>query len=99
MRSTQRNHKLCVLRVLCGFGERRRTNDRRPTTVLIYPVDLRLLQFVGVIDVNRLPLGVEIDRSKSAFAVSITGGLHPTKRQVNFGADGWRVNIRNSGVQ
>src|SRR5450759_3481999 len=53
---------------------------------LLHPVDLRLLQLVGVIHVDGLPLRVKVDRADAAFAVSVAGGLGTAEGQVNFGA-------------
>ena len=39
--------------------ERRRANCQRPT--LIRAIDLRLLQAIGIINVDRLPLAIEVD--------------------------------------
>src|SRR4051812_45599535 len=65
-------------------GERLATNDQRLASFLI---DLRLLQFVTVIHVHALPLGVEVDGRVAAFAMSVARGLHAAEGQVNFRAD------------
>lgn len=43
-------------------------------------VDLCFLQLVGIIHVNRLPLCVEVNRSKSTFAVTVAGSFYPAER-------------------
>src|SRR5208282_4763433 len=67
--------------------------------VLLPAIDLRLLQRVGVIHVDGLPLGVKIDRSDAAFAVSVAGGFGPTEGQVNFRTDRRRIDVGNPGVE
>src|SRR5437868_14925562 len=67
--------------------------------LLLRPVDLRPLQAVRVIHVNRLPLRVEIDRAYAAFTMAVTGSLHATERQVHFGADGGCVDVSDTGFQ
>ena len=49
--------------------------------VLVFAVDLRLLQFVGVVDVDRLPLGIEIDCADAAFAMPVAGRLRSSEWQ------------------
>src|SRR5277367_353610 len=66
---------------------------------LLSAVDLRLLQGVGVIDVDGLPLGVEIDRADAAFAMSIAGGLGAAEWQVNFCADRGGIDIGDARLQ
>src|SRR5882757_2871383 len=62
-------------------------------------VDLGALEFVGVIDVEGFPFGVEIDRSDGGFAVAVAGFLRAAEGQVGFGADGWRVDVDDAGEQ
>ena len=45
------------------------------SVLLLRVVDLGALELVGVIDVKRLPLGVEIDGRDSRFAVAVAGFL------------------------
>src|SRR5215470_2745770 len=61
---------------------------------LFWPIDLRALQAVRVVDVKRLPLAVEFDSANSAFAVAVACRLCSAKRQVHFRADGRRVHVR-----
>src|SRR5579872_7268724 len=62
-------------------------------------VDLCPLQPVGVIHVDCFPLGVKVDGSATAFAVSIAGCFGATEGQVNFGANGGRIDVGDAGVQ
>jgi len=57
----------------------RAAGNRGADSKLLRAVDLRLLQFVGVIDVDGLPLGVEVDRADASLAMSIAGGLRATE--------------------
>src|SRR5271170_1588826 len=66
---------------------------------LVCSVDLGLLQFVRVIDVDGLPLGVEVDRANAAFAVAVAGGFGAAEGQMHFGADGGRVDVGDAGVE
>src|SRR5579863_1394501 len=59
----------------------------------VFPVDLGLLQLVGIIDVNRLPLGVKINRPDATLAVTIAGCLGSAERQMHFGSNGRCVDI------
>src|SRR5215469_6099991 len=62
-------------------------------------VDLCLLQLVGVIDVDRLPLRVEIDRADAALAMPVAGSLHPAEGQVHLSPDRRRVDIGDARVK
>src|SRR5258708_36258231 len=62
-------------------------------------VDLGALEFVGVVDVEGFPFGVEVDGGDGGFAVAVAGFLGAAEGQVGFGADGWRVNIDDTGEQ
>src|SRR5690242_1580558 len=92
--SMQREKDNRILSDLCGS---KLSLDRR--RFLLRPVDLCSLQPVRVIDINRLPLSVEIDCSNSALAVAITCGLDSTKGQMHLGANGRRVDVSDAGVQ
>lgn len=45
----------------------------------LFVVDLGALQLVGIIDVERFPLRVEIKSGKARFAVAVAGVLRATK--------------------
>src|SRR5882762_7023052 len=62
-------------------------------------VDLGALEFVGVVDVEGLPFGVEIDGGDSGFAVAVAGFLGAAEGQVGFGADGWGVDVDDAREQ
>src|SRR5712692_8738599 len=62
-------------------------------------VDLGALELVGVVDVEGLPFGVEIDGGDGCLAVAVAGFLGAAERQMCFGADGWRVDIDDAGEQ
>src|SRR5579862_2301015 len=51
------------------------TDDLSRRVVLVFAVDLRLLQLVGIVDINCLPLRVEVDGSNPSLAVSVAGSL------------------------
>src|SRR5712664_51356 len=51
-------------------------------------VDLGALELIGVVDVQRLPLGVEVDGGDGGFAVAVAGFLGAAERQDSIGADG-----------
>src|SRR5215472_4896246 len=61
-------------------------------------IDLRALQLVGVVDINRFPLRVEVDGAQAAFPMPVAGGLSAAKRQVHFGADRRRVHVGDAGI-
>src|SRR6478672_4411530 len=69
----------CGPRVLCGEPR------------LVFPVDLRFLQLVGVIDVDRLPLRVEVDCADAALAVSVASGLGTAEGQMDLRTDRGRI--------
>src|SRR5258706_515006 len=56
-------------------------------------IDLRALEFVRVVDVESLPLGVEVDGSDGGFAMAVASLLGSAERQVCFRTDGWRVDV------
>src|SRR4029077_18894342 len=66
---------------------------------LVGAVDLRLLQAVGVVDVDRLPLGVKIDSAEAAFAMAVAGGFYTAKGQGDFRANRRRVDGGYAGVK
>src|ERR1019366_9110879 len=66
---------------------------------LVDPVDLRLLQLVGVIHVNGFPLGVGINGADAAFAMAVAGGFGPAEGQVHFRANGRSVDVGDAGLE
>src|SRR5215472_9002977 len=62
-------------------------------------VDLRALELVGIIDVDALPFGEEINGGNGGFAVAIASLLGAAKRQMGFCPNRGRVNVDDSGVQ
>src|ERR1019366_6131574 len=66
---------------------------------LLRPVDLRLLQLVGVIHVDGLPLGVEINRADAPLAMAVAGGLGAAEGQMDFCADGRGIDIGDAGLE
>src|SRR2546427_9907126 len=61
-------------------------------------VDLGALELVGIVDVNRLPFGEEIDSGNGRFAMAVAGLLGASEGQVGFRADRWRIHVDKSGV-
>src|SRR5581483_8413615 len=72
---------------------------REEGTRLFGRVDLRLLQPARVVDVDRLPLGEDVERRLPGLAVAVTGLLRAAERQVHLGADRARVDVRDPGLE
>src|SRR5207244_6988228 len=49
-------------------------------------VDLRLLQPAAVVDVDRLPLGEDVERRLAGLAVAVAGVFRAAEREVHLGA-------------
>src|SRR5258708_38301374 len=64
--------------------------------IVIY---LRALEVVGIVDIDGLPFGEEIDGSNGGFAMAVAGLLCAAERQVCFSADCRSVYIDNSGIE
>src|SRR5205085_5013833 len=62
-------------------------------------VDLGFLEPPRVVDVDRLPLGEDVERRLAGLAVAVTRLLRPAERQMDLGADRARVDVRDSRVQ
>src|ERR1700740_1349276 len=60
-------------------------------------VGLGALEFVGIVDVDGLPLGEEIDGGDGGFAVAIAGLLGATEGELCFRADCGSVDIDDAG--
>src|ERR1700691_1462126 len=73
--------------------------SRRGYSLLVFPVDLRLLQLVRIVDVDGLTFRIEIDRSDAALAVAVPCCFGASKGQIHFGADGGRVDVGDAGIQ
>src|SRR5256885_13452497 len=69
------------------------------STGLLRVVDLRALQLIGVVDVQRLPLGVEVDGGDGCLAMAIAGLLGAAKGQMRLGPNGRRIDINDAGEQ
>src|SRR5207248_10114298 len=91
---------------LRGYGDGRsatraaiddRRPDRSPAPALRRGVDLRLLEPPRVVDVDRLPLGEDVERGLARLAVTVAGVLRAAERQVHFGPDRPRVDVRDPG--
>src|SRR3954462_13333955 len=74
-----------------------RSPDGRIT--LFSGIDLGPLQAVGIVHVDRLPLRIEVDRSDSSLAMSITSGFGTAKRKMHFRANRRSVDVGDAGVQ
>src|SRR5438477_6159331 len=66
---------------------------------LLRTINLRALQPVRVVHVHGFPLGVKIDCTNAALAVSVPRGLHPSEGQVHLGADGGRIDVSDARMQ
>src|ERR1700687_256800 len=73
--------------------------SERLACLLLRLIDLRLLERVGVIHIDRLPLGVKVNRADAALAMAVAGGLRAAEREVNFGADGRSIDVSDAGLQ
>src|SRR5580704_18911323 len=65
----------------------------------ILAVNLGALQAIGVVDVERLPLGIEIQSRVARFAMPVPRLLRSPERQMNLRADGGSVYVNNARVQ
>src|SRR6185503_18568209 len=61
-------------------------------------VDLRALELAAVIDVDRLPLGENVEHGKGGFAMAVAGVLHPAEGHVYFRPDGGTVHVGDPGL-
>src|SRR6266566_2111569 len=61
-------------------------------------VDLGALELVGIIDVDGLPFGEEINGGDGGFAVAIAGLLSAAKGQMRFRPNRGGVDVDDSGV-
>src|SRR2546423_1355473 len=61
-------------------------------------VDLCALQLAGIIDVNGFPFREDVEHLRAAFAVAVAGRLRAAERQMDFGADGRRVDVEDAGL-
>src|SRR6266571_1029470 len=62
-------------------------------------VDLGALELVGIIDVDGLPFGEEINGGDGGFAVAIAGLLRADKGQMRLRPNRGGVDVDDSGVQ
>jgi len=60
---------------------------------------LRALQLPRVIDVDRLPLGEDVERGLARLAVAVARALDAAERQVHLGADRARVDVGDPGLE
>src|SRR5579863_3233740 len=90
-----------VLRLRLDFALWREVQSslRMTECGLVFPVDLGLLQLVGIIHVDRLPLGIEIDRADAAFAMAVAGCFGAAEGTMHFGADGRGVDVGDARVE
>src|SRR5580658_6456301 len=61
-------------------------------------VDLGALQAVTVVNVDGLPLGVEIQCCFARLTMAVAGVLDSAEGQMRFGADRGRVDVHNSSL-
>src|SRR5262245_37614233 len=62
-------------------------------------VDLGALEAATVIDVNRLPLGEELERTQACLAVAVAGAARAAEGQLDLRADGAGVDVDDAGRQ
>ena len=62
-------------------------------------IDLRPLQAVGIIYVDRFPRCVKIQRAGAAFAMPVAGLLDTAEGQMHFSPNGRRVDVSDAGFQ
>src|SRR3954462_6791430 len=62
-------------------------------------VKICLSRAAGVIDVDDLEFGVEIDRNTPHFAQPNPGRLHSAERNVRLTTDSWGVDVKDAGVE
>ena len=75
--------------------------DRAPSVSALRAsclVDVRRPLGAGVVDVDRLPLAVELDRGAPHLARADAGRLHAAERQLRLATDGRRVDVRDAGL-
>ena len=62
-------------------------------------VDLRALELARVVDVDRLPLGEDVERRLAGLAVAVAGRLDAAERQVHLGAGRAGVDVGDPGLE
>src|SRR5262245_38395772 len=65
----------------------------RPPPPTSLGVDLCALELARVVDVDRLPLGEDVERRLARLAVAVAGVLRAAERQVHLGADRAGVDV------
>src|SRR6476646_6663029 len=70
-----------------------RASRRSETSAATLGVDLGLLELARVVDVDRLPLGEEVERGLTRLAVPVARVLDAAEREVHLGADRARVDV------
>src|SRR5690554_2052380 len=75
-----------------------RPSPLRVRDFLLVVVDLGALELAREVDVDRLPLGVEIDRGGAGLAVPVAGALGTTEGEVNLCPCRAGVDVENAGV-
>src|SRR6478609_2425990 len=76
-----------------------RASRRSEDSAVTLGVDLGLLELARVVDVDRLPLGEEVERGLARLAVPVTRVLDAAEREVHLGPDRARVDVRDPGLQ
>ena len=82
-------------------GRGRTSHDRGQTPVVaqVARVDLGLLELPRVVDVDRLPLGEDVERGLARLAVAVAGLLRAAEREMHLGADRARVDVGDARVE
>src|SRR5215813_11378703 len=76
-----------------------RASRRSDASAATLGVDLGLLELARVVDVDRLPLGEEVERGLARFAMPVARVLDAAEREVHLGADRARVYVRDAGLE
>src|SRR5215510_13741994 len=76
-----------------------RASRRSSASAAMLRVDLGLLELARVVDVDRLPLGEEVERGLTRLAVPVARVLDAAEREVHLGADRAGVDVRDAGLE
>jgi len=93
-----RKRRFLVLDMLRESADRAgATGIARGVLVMLCGIDLRALQAVRIIDVQRFPFRVKVDGGGSRLAMAVARALRAAKGKLDFSADRGRIDVDNSG--